>query len=184
LNEVADTLEADGNVALNYNYGLWYDRRRDDHERVRRINGDVLPPFYEQPFARSGEGTAWDGLSQYDLTKFNPWYWSRLREFASICDQRGLMLFHQNYFQHNILEAGAHWADFPWRAANNINHTGFPEPPPYAGDRMIQLQNNRLHFNWIGESGGRYPRYERVRDGLEWALREFVEFVEQEHVGD
>jgi uncharacterized protein (TIGR04255 family) len=52
------------------------------------------------------------------------------------------------------------------------------------GDRMIQLQNNRLHFNWIGESGGRYPRYERVRDGLEWALRKFVEFVEQEHVGD
>lgn len=30
------------------------------------------------------------------------------------------------------------------------------------GDRMIQLQNNRLHFNWLGEGGGRYPRYDRV----------------------
>jgi hypothetical protein len=47
------------------------------------------------------------------------------------------VLFHQNYFQHNILEAGAHWADFPWRSANNINNTGFPEPPPYAGDKRI-----------------------------------------------
>ena len=137
LNEVADTLIANGDVALNHNYGLWYDRRRDDHERVRRIDGDVIPPFYEQPFARSGQGTAWLGLSKYDLTKFNPWYWSRLREFADICDQRGLVLFHQNYFQHNILEAGAHWADFPWRSANNINDTGFPEPPPYAGDKRI-----------------------------------------------
>jgi hypothetical protein len=80
---------------------------------------------------------AWDGLGKFDLTKFNPWYWSRLQEFANICAQRGLVLFHQNYFQHNILEAGAHWADSPWRSANNINNTGFPEPPPYAGDKRI-----------------------------------------------
>jgi len=137
LSEVAETLIANGDVALDHNYGLWYDRRRDDHERVRRINGDVLPPFYEPPFARSAQGTSWMGLSKYDLTKFNPWYWSRLREFADICDQRGLVLFHQNYFQHNLLEAGAHWADFTWRSANNINNPGFPEPPPYAGDKRI-----------------------------------------------
>ena len=72
LNEVADTLIANGDAALDHNYGLWYDRRRDDHERIRRINGDVLPPFLEQPFARSGIGAAWEGLSQYDLTQFNP----------------------------------------------------------------------------------------------------------------
>jgi len=137
LNEVADALVASGQAALEHNYGLWYDRRRDDHERVRRMDGDVLPPFYEQPWARSGQGTAWDGLSKYDLTKFNPWYWSRLREFADICGERGLVLFHQNYFQHNVLEAGAHWADFPWRTANNINHTAFPEPPLYAGGKRI-----------------------------------------------
>lgn len=137
LDDVADKMTSRGQIALDHNYGLWYDRRRDDHERVRRINGDVLPPFYEQPFARTGQDTAWHGLSKYDLTKFNPWYWSRLREFAGICDERGLVLFHQNYFQHNILEAGAHWADFPWRSANNINNTGFPEPPPYAGDKRI-----------------------------------------------
>jgi hypothetical protein len=137
LKAVADQMASRGQAALDHNYGLWYDRRRDDHERVRRIDGNVLPPFYEQPFARSGQGTAWDGLSKYDLTKFNPWYWSRLREFADICDERGLVLFHQNFFQHNILEAGAHWADFPWRSANNVNQTGFPEPPPYAGDKRI-----------------------------------------------
>jgi len=47
------------------------------------------------------------------------------------------MLLHQHYFQHNIIEAGAHYADFPWRPANNINNTGFPEPVPYAGDKRI-----------------------------------------------
>jgi hypothetical protein len=137
LEELAKTLSERGVAALDHHYGLWYERRRDDHERVRRMNGDVWPPFYELPFARSGQGTAWDGLSRYDLTKYNPWYWGRLKEFAGLCDQRGLVLFHQNYFQHNILEAGAHWADFPWRSANNINDTGFPEPPPYAGDKRV-----------------------------------------------
>ncbi len=137
LNQVVDWMTGNHMVALEHNYGLWYDRRRDDHERIRRLDGDVWPPFYELPFARSGLGTAWDGLSKYDLTKYNTWYWNRLKQFAELADQNGVLLIHQNYFQHNILEAGAHWADFPWRSANNINHTGFPEPPPYAGDKRI-----------------------------------------------
>jgi hypothetical protein len=137
LGEVTDGMAAKGVVAMDHNYGLWYERRRDDHERIRRMDGDVWPPFYELPFARSGRDTAWDGLSKYDLTKYNHWYWDRLRRFADLADEKGLVLIHQNYFQHNIIEAGAHYADFPWRPANNINQTGFPEPPPFAGDKRI-----------------------------------------------
>jgi len=137
LEQVTDWMLEKNILAVDHNYGLWYDRRRDDHERIRRMDGDVWPPFYEQPFARSGQGIAWDGLSLYDLTKPNPWYWMRLKQFAGLADEKGLILIYQHYFQHNILEAGAHWADFPWRTANNINSTGFPEPPPYAGDKRI-----------------------------------------------
>ncbi len=124
-------------LVFDQNYGLWYDRRRDDHERVRRRDGDVWGPFYEQPFGRSGQGTAWEGLSKYDLKRPNAWYWARLKEFAEKGADEGLLLFHENYFQHNILEAGAHWVDCPWRTANNINQTGFPEPVPFAGDKRI-----------------------------------------------
>lgn len=124
-------------AVLDHNYGLWYDRRRDDHERIRRRDGDVWAPFYEQTFARSGQETAWDGLSKYDLNRPNLWYWSRLKEFADKGEQKGLMLFHENFFQHNIIEAGAHWVDSPWRDANNINHLGFPEPVNFTGDKRI-----------------------------------------------
>ncbi len=137
LDQLTDTLLATGYAALAHHYGLWYDTRDADHERVRRMNGDVWPPFYELPFARSGTGLAWDGLSKYDLTKYNPWYWNRLKQFADLGEQKGVLLFQQHYFQHNVLEAGAHWASSPWRSANNINDTGFPEPPPYAGDKRI-----------------------------------------------
>ncbi|WP_407426712.1 DUF6298 domain-containing protein [Arcticibacter sp.] len=137
LGEVTDKMKAANVVALDHNYGLWYERRRDDHERIRRMDGEVWAPFYEQPFARSGQGLAWDGLSKYDLTKYNAWYWGRLKQFADLADEKGLILIHQNYFQHNIIEAGAHYSDSPWRTANNINNSGFPEPVPYAGDKRI-----------------------------------------------
>ena len=126
-------------ASLDHNYGLWYDLRRTDHERVRRADGDVWAPFYEQPFSRSGQGTAWDGLSRYDLTKPNRWYWSRLNAFATKAAGRQILLFNEHYFQHNILEAGAHWVDCPWRPVNNINGTDFPEPVPFAGDKRIFL---------------------------------------------
>jgi hypothetical protein len=137
LDELTDGMRAKGLAVLEHHWGLWYDRRRDDHQMVRRIDGEVWPPFYEQPWARSGRGAAWDGLSKYDLTKFNPWYFARLKGFADLAERKGLVLVQQMYFQHNILEAGAHWADFPWRPANCLQDTGFPEPPPYAGGKRV-----------------------------------------------
>lgn len=137
IDSVASYLKKNGYCMLDQHYGLWYDLRRIDHERVKRADGEVSAPFYEQPFARSGKGRAWDGLSLYDLTRPNEWYWQREREFAQAGAKAGLLLFNQNYFQHNIIEAGAHWVDAPWRPVNNVNHTSFPEPVPFAGDKRV-----------------------------------------------
>ncbi len=136
LEALTDRMVATHATVLRHHYGLWYDRRRMDHERMRRPDAEVWPPFYEQPFARSGQGSAWDGLSRYDLTKYNPWYFGRLREFAALARAKGLVLVDEMYFQHNILEAGAHWVDSPWRPVNNINGTHFTEPVPFTGDTM------------------------------------------------
>ncbi|TXK36523.1 right-handed parallel beta-helix repeat-containing protein [Pontibacter qinzhouensis] len=121
--------------------GLWYDRRRDDHTLAERPDAYVWAPFLEMPWERSGRGRAWDGLSQYDLTQYNPWYFKRLREFAKLSDQHGILLYHHLYNTHNLLEVGAHWVDFPWRPANNINTTGLPEPPPLDEDKRIHVAN-------------------------------------------
>jgi hypothetical protein len=137
LDQLTDSMLDNNVIGMEHHYALWYDERDDDHERVKRMNGDVWPPFYELPFLRSGQGQAWDGLSKYDLTKYNPWYFNRLKQFGQLCDEKGLVLVHQIFFQHNIIEAGAHWASCPWRSANNINDMGFPEPPPYIGDKRI-----------------------------------------------
>ena len=78
-------------------YGLWYDRRRVNHNYYgspERRTGDVWAPFMELPWARSGQGKAWDGLSRYDLTRFNAWYFDRLATFAHLADREGRVLYY------------------------------------------------------------------------------------------
>ncbi|MDQ8179400.1 DUF6298 domain-containing protein [Pelagicoccus sp. SDUM812005] len=137
LDLMTDEMVAKGDVSLRHNYGLWYDRRRDDHEMTRRRTADVWPPFYEQPFYLSGEGRSWNGLSKYDLFQYNSWYFERLDEFAELAQRKRLVLVNEMFFQHNILESGGHWVDCPWRPVNTIQETDFTEPPPFKGDTIV-----------------------------------------------
>src|SRR5205823_3748009 len=115
-------------------------RRRDEHSNTPR-DASAWAPFYEMPWARSGEGTANDGLSRFDLARYNAWYFERQREFARLCEERGLVLYHHLYNTHNVLEIGPHWVDYPWRPANNINDTGLPEPPPFEPGNHLHVAN-------------------------------------------
>jgi hypothetical protein len=110
--------------------GLWYEHRRDAHNTFHQPNGNVWAPFYEMPWARSGKGTAWDGLSLFDVSRYNSWYFQRHREFIQLAGQQGLIVYVNLYNNHDVNEIGPHWIDYAWRPANNINDTGLPEPPP------------------------------------------------------
>jgi hypothetical protein len=125
---------APGSVFIQH-YGLWYDRRRVNHNydgSPERRTGDVWAPFMELPWARSGVGKAWDGLSRYDLTRFNPWYFERVKTFADLCDREGRILYYAFYFQHWLLESRSHYVDFPWRRVNAVQDTGLPDEVPAA----------------------------------------------------
>ena len=155
LPDLAQRMEAQGTPFYQSGPGLWYDRRRDEHSVYQRSDANVWAPFNELPWARSGQSiagqgvgdniTAWDGLSRYDLTRYNTWYFDRTRQFADLCDQHGLLLFHSMYNTHNVLEWGAHWIDYPWRPANNINQTSLPEPPPLVPTTQVSEPNIRIH---------------------------------------
>jgi hypothetical protein len=86
----------------------------------------------ELPWARSGQSRAWDGLSKYDLTRFNPWFFDRVRGFADLADREGRVLYYNFYFQHWLLESRAHYVDFPWRPVNTIQDTGLADEVPAA----------------------------------------------------
>ncbi|HEX7316360.1 MAG TPA: DUF6298 domain-containing protein [Pyrinomonadaceae bacterium] len=141
LEQLAERMLREGTPFYNGGPGLWYERRRDAHTITAQPDANVWAPFYEMPWARSGKGKAWDGLSKYDLTRFNPWYFERTREFAQVCERKGLVYYHSLYNTHNLLETAAHWVDFPWRPANNVNDTGLPEPPPLEARNTVHVAN-------------------------------------------
>jgi Family of unknown function (DUF6298) len=131
LHELAARAKRRGSAFYLSYPGLWYDRRRDSHTVFQMQDGDVWAPFFEMPWARSGKGFAWDGLSKFDLSRYNPWYFERNREFDRIAGEQGLIVLNLMYDTHAVLEIGPHWIDDPWRPANNVNDTGLPEPPPF-----------------------------------------------------
>jgi uncharacterized protein (TIGR04255 family) len=51
-------------------------------------------------------------------------------------------------------------------------------------NRMIQVQSNRLHFNWLGKDGDPYPSYEVVKDGFDRTYQMFAEFANKEGFGE
>ena len=120
---------------VHHNYGLWYDRRRVDHDfygSPDQRDGEVWGPFMELPWARSGQGRAWDGLSKFDLERFNPWFFDRIARFADLAEQQGVVLYHKLYLQHWLLESRSHYVDFPWRPVNALQATGMPNEVPAA----------------------------------------------------
>ena len=51
-------------------------------------------------------------------------------------------------------------------------------------DRMIQVQNTRLHFNWLRTQEGKYPRYEKIQKGFASTLDRFMQFIAERGLGE
>jgi hypothetical protein len=168
--------------AFYQHYGLWYDRRRVDHNYYgspEQRTGDVWAPFIELPWARSGTGKAWDGLSKYDLTRFNPWYFERVKAFADAADRRGLILYHNFYFQHWVLESRSHYVDFPWRPVNTIQDTGLPDEVPAANSfyDVSHPLRRELHRRYIRYALDNLKDNTNVVHGIDREYTGPIEFV-------
>jgi hypothetical protein len=98
---------------------------------------DVEP----MPFLRTGPGLANDGLPKFDLTKFNPEYFGRMRERLLQAHEKGIyaavMLF-QGWCLNRRPDSPDSGNPFPYlpvNAANNINGISAPETPHDFDDR-------------------------------------------------
>ena len=77
------------------------------------------------PYQRSGPQMALDGKPRFDLTKFNPAYFERLRSRVMQAGARGIyvmvMLFHGFHVHHKGGSRKNPWPSHPFNSANNIN---------------------------------------------------------------
>jgi len=68
-----------------------------------------------QPWVRRSDG-------KYDLSQFNPSYWSRLKEYLSDCESKGIFVILEIWDEPYIEEGSERWAVNPWNPNNNVNN--------------------------------------------------------------
>lgn len=89
-----------------------------------KITDNVLAPKADRfacPWARSEQPGCADGGPKFDLTRFDPAYFERLRQFMAAAGQRGVVV-EMNLFCP--LYNDALWKHSPMNAANNVNAIG------------------------------------------------------------
>lgn len=76
---------------------------------------------YPQPWKRTGPGLANDGKPKFDLTKFDPEYFKRLRERVEMAGKKGIYVSIMLFEGHCAQFASEGWEFHPFHPNNNIN---------------------------------------------------------------
>ena len=101
-------------VAHGHNFiRLWIIEHAWDAQTGARIT--------PHPWLRTGPGTALDGRPRFDLTKFDPSYFERLRARVAAARARGIYVSVMLFGGMWGTEHKATWQGHPFNAANNIN---------------------------------------------------------------
>jgi hypothetical protein len=113
-----DFLEAHGHNFIR----LW----RWEQFRGQLPMGGVHLCMTPQPWARTGPGAAKDGKPKFDLDRFDPAFFDRLRERVGAAGERGIyvsvMLFEG--FSLHLTAAPDNVEGHPFHLANNVNRVG------------------------------------------------------------
>lgn len=73
------------------------------------------------PYARTGPGAALDGKPRFDLTKFNPEYFDRLRRRVAAAREKGIYVSVMLFEGWGLQFASGAWEGHPFHPSNNIN---------------------------------------------------------------
>ena len=138
------------------------------------MSGSKLPEFENPPVVETVLGAQFDpitGLQNAHLGLFwqflqKEWPdggWTEIDEIPPLEQQAEVFKEKQN------------WANMGLQLRLTENPANRLRIKNVAQDRMIQIQNGRLHFNWLG--GGEYPRYHKVKPEFEKTLEIFKRFL-------
>jgi len=91
------------------------------------------------PWARTGPGTALDGKPKFDLSKFDPTYFDRLRQRAREAGKRGIYVSIMFFNRYGAIASD--WPGHPFNLHNNINGIDGDTNSNGVGSETRSLQN-------------------------------------------
>jgi hypothetical protein len=132
---------------------LWaWDSTVWDTKANGRLGKDFVHHASPLPWQRTGPGKALDGKPKFDLTKFDPAYFDRLRSRVKAAGDRGIyvsvMLFEGWGLMHGnrgrAAPEGWAWRSHPFHPANNVNGVRPEGAGPVTG-RVHHLGNKAVN---------------------------------------
>jgi len=158
---------------------LWaWDSTWWDTQANRRLGKDFVHRASPQPWLRTGPGMALDGKPKFDLDRFNPAYFERLRDRVRAAGARGVyvsvMLFEGWGLMHGnrrggLQEDGWAWRSHPFNPSNNVQSL-----PIQGADAL----SGRVHVLGNDEANARQAAYIRkvvdTVNGLDNVLYEVI----------
>lgn len=124
---------------------------------VSRANGQLGKDFTHHvaphPWLRTGPGIALDGKPKFDLTRFDPGYFDRLRHRVASAGERGVyvsvMLFEGWCLMHANTGRGAEpgwaWRSHPFHPDNNVNGLDIDAGDDGAHGKVHRLGNAKVN---------------------------------------
>jgi len=96
------------------------------------------------PYARTGPGNAQDGKPKYDLTKFEPQYFERLRSRVAAARDRGIYVSIMLFEGYGVQFYKNAWQGHPFGGANNVNGIEADANGDGMGMEVHELGNPRV----------------------------------------
>lgn len=136
-----------------------------------------LPRFRNPPVVETVLGVQFKPLPRFGNWHLGAFYAGLDREtWPEITEAPALRLQHETFGEQPIVESGFRLEMVP----------GAPlrlKIRDRDGERMIQVQNGRLHYNWLTtEQKRQYPTYPKVRPEFDAIWQRFRDFLDRERL--
>lgn len=120
-------------------------------------SGEIKGRYYFSPvvYRRTGPGTGLDGKPRFDLTQFNPAYFSRLRQRVIAARERGIYVVITLFNGWSVEKKGdgdKPWDGHPFNGANNVNGIDGDRNKDGSGQETHTLADpsiRRLHEAYV-----------------------------------
>ncbi|NQT38585.1 MAG: TIGR04255 family protein, partial [Planctomycetes bacterium] len=147
-------------------------------ELLDTMSSQHLPKFRNPPVVETVLGVQFDPLPKFGNAHLGA-FWKRLDgDWPDVSDMPSLEPEFERFGE------GKGWL----AAGLKLKLSQSPESRLQirngSNDRMIQVQNGRLHYNWLGHEGKPYPSFEQVEPDFQRALAAFRQFLAQESLGE
>lgn len=141
------------------------------------MSPDTLPSFERPPVIETVLGVQFDPIPNLSNAHLGAFWYSIRKDWPHVSDAQKLEIVKEQFGAEQT------WGRFVELRLSQDPTSRF-QIRNNSEDRMIQVQNGRLHFNWLGQQGGPYPRYAEVRPEFDNIWRRFQEFLRSQSLDE